>query len=149
MKGTGLFLIGLLLLANGAVAQADCVLKFTYQGKIKGNVKIGQIYLPSAGYLSGRDNWEDQSGFYVLTVESEKFETECSSYMSSDFCMELPDIVERVFKKVTSYPVRIYEEKKDHTGIYKIYEFEIPTEKIKFTITDDKHLVVELPLIEI
>lgn len=137
------------LVVLSASAQADCVMYFTYKGEIKGNMTVGKIQVPSTAFLMGYEPVNDKFDSYVLPVDSNSFQVKCRSHLSSDFCMDKNGIVERVFKKVESYPVTIFEQQKDHTGKYKMIKINIPTDQIKFVITESKELVIELPVITI
>ena len=149
MRKSFIILISLLISQLG-YSQADCVLTFKMSGKVIVNgVKLDKIYLPSTIFLVGYEKFDSQAGFYVVNLESESFSNEFRSHLSSDFCMDSKLIIERVFKKVENYPIRITEKKKDHAGEFKTYELEIPTEQIEFLINENKEIEIILPEIKI
>ena len=149
MKKPFIILI-LLLITQLGYSQADCVLTFKIRGKVIANgINLDKIYLPSTAFLVGYEKFDTQAGFYVLTLESESFSDEFRSHLSSDFCMDSKLIIERVFKKVKSYPIRITEKIKDHVGKFRTYELKIPTDQIHFVVNDDERIEIILPEIKL
>ena len=140
----------LLLIGQIGYSQADCVLTFKISGKVTANgTKPEKIYLPSTVFLVGYEKFDSKTGFYYLDLKSESFSEEFRSHLSSDFCMDAELIVERVFKKVKNYPIRIAEKVKDQAGDFKYYELEIPTEQIKFILNNEERIEIILPNIKL
>ncbi|WP_243472779.1 hypothetical protein [Winogradskyella sp. MH6] len=140
----------LVLISQLSFSQACCVLDFKISGKVTSDkIKLDRIYLPSTTFLVGYDKFDSQTGFYYVELGSDLFSTKFRSHLSSDFCMNAELIIERVFKKVKKYPIRITEEKRDHAGEFKSYELEIPTEQIEFLINENEEIEIVLPEIKI
>ncbi|MFV0531538.1 MAG: hypothetical protein ACK5MD_08875 [Flavobacteriales bacterium] len=145
-----LIILILVLISQLSFSQACCVFSYKISGKVTSDkIKLDRIYLPSTTFLVGYDKIDLQTGFYYVNLESGVFSNEFSSHLSSDFCMESELIIERVFKKVIHYPIRITEKKKDHAGEFKTYELKIPTEQIEFLINENKEIEIILPEIKL
>lgn len=143
-----IYIILLLIIPKLSFSQKDCIRGIIYKGEIKSEkYQIIKIKLPTTDYLSGYNRFESEDGNRVFEIDLLKFSYRLASHMSSEFCGESNDVINRFFKKVKFYPIKLYY--KNEAGKMKKKNIKIPLDNIKFSADEDGRIIIEFPSIQI